>query len=149
MTGGLFILTAVFSVAFASFTLYDSERAKSARFTLGVILLSALAVSLVSLFGTLSDVEFSYTGEDFSNSAVEKTLEEAYCEGVLRAICTEFSIKRENIEVSVSGFDSEKLSPAVLYVTLRERGALSDFGAIRRYAESLGAEKCIVEVSFE
>ena len=144
--GYLYVFVCFSAVAFASFVIYDSERLNQARFALGIILLSALCVPLGSLVGTLRNMEFDYTGGDYSSDLVEKTLEEAYCEGILRSLCTQFSVAEENVTVEAEGFDPEKMKAETVRVTLSGRGALVNLSALREHVEGLGVKKCITEV---
>ena len=145
-SGYIYVVASLASVAFASFVIYDEERMKLSRFALGIILLAALTKPLGSLVDGLANMEFTYTGEGFSSSLVEKTTEEAFSLGLSRAIASEFSLKEGDISVTPRGFDSENLVAKELVVTLSGRAALADYGRIEDYVNSLGLGKCILEV---
>jgi len=144
----LFVIISLASVAFASFVSYDADRVREIRFALGIILLASLSVPLASAVKGFSDVDFSYTGEGVSSNLVEKTVEEAFCEGIAEAVIEEFSVKRGEISVTARGFDSEKMRAETLCVTLSGRAAFGDIGAIEDFVSGLGLGECILEVNF-
>lgn len=142
----LYLTLSLAAVAFSSFVMYDEERMKSSRFALGIISLAALLIPLVSLVRGTLNVEFSYTDTTYPSSAVTKTLEAAFADGISDALEDEFSINDEDIEVRIFGFDEEKMTADEISVTLSGRAAAKDLGRIEDYVTELGLGKCVLEV---
>lgn len=147
-SGYLSLLAPIMAVAFASFVIYDSERLKASRFALGIILLAAVISPLGAAIKGFANMDFVYTGEDYSSSAVEKTLEEAFCDGISRAVCEKFSINTENVSVISEGFDDETMKAELIFLYLSGSAVTADYGSIEDYVNSLGLGKCILEVYF-
>ena len=147
MEGGyLYVIAVMAAVAFASFASYDEERARQSRFALGIILLASLTAPLVSIVRGLDNIDFNYTGEDYSATVVEKTLEEAFVDGISRGIRERFDIRSEDLSVEALGFDADGLKATTVLVTLSGRAAVKNFGEIESYVNGLGVGKCILEV---
>ena len=144
--GYLYVLAVMAAVAFASFAAYDEERARQSRFALGIILLAALTAPIPSFARGLQCLDFSYTGEDYSSSAVEKTCEEAFVLGISQGICQKFDIRAEDLSVETVGFDAERVIAEELLVTLSGRAAVKNLTQIEEYVNELGVGKCILEV---
>ena len=142
----LYFTAVVFAVALASLILYDPSDAKGYRFALGMILTAALFTPAVSLVNGLKNIDFAYTGEGFESLSLEKTLENAVCDGVRTSVADEFSINESCIEVELFGFDAEKMSAEGVRVTLSGTAAAKDIVAVEKFVSELGFGGCILEV---
>ena len=145
--GYLYVVLSLASVALASFVTYDSERLRESRFALAVILFASLSLPLVSAVKGISDIDFDYSYEIGPSSAVTEAVEDAFSLGIAQAVRDEFSIKKDDISVTVGGFDSEKMRAVSIFVTLSGRAAFMDLGAIEDFVDGLGLGKCVLEVS--
>ena len=142
----VFITVSMSAVALASFASYDGDARKSSRLALGIILLASLISPVISAVRGLASIDFSDTGSYVESSAVEKTLEEAFCDGIAGCIAEEFSLKRDSVSVKAIGFNSETMRADVLTVTLSGVAATKDLVAIESFANGLEAGKCVLEV---
>ena len=140
------IIISLTALALASFVIYDEERLKSARFTLGIVALAAVLTPLISAIKGIENIDFSYTDTYYSTEAVTKTLKEAFENGIAEAIEGEFSVERGDVSVTAEGFDEEKMRAERIIVTLSGRAVLKNLGAIESYVTELGLGKCIAEV---
>ena len=150
--GFIYIMALLFTVALTSFVTYDSERARSSRSALGVVLLTAL----VSLFvGTVTEVKnirfedlVEYNTES-EESFRDKSLAEAFAKGVKKALMNEFSFEESDVEVACLDFDIETARARKISVRMSGSAAFSDIRAVREYVESAGLGECEVTVLFE
>ena len=142
----LYFTAIIAAVALASLSLCDEQQTRGFRFALGVILTAALFNPAVLAIKGLANLDFTYTGEDFESVSLEKTLEQAFCDGIANGIAEEFSIKKENVSVVPRGFDREKMSAEEIVVTLYGTAAAKDTLAVERFVTELGVGKCVLEV---
>ena len=142
----VYVTVSVASVALASFFTYDGESRKASRLALGIILLASLVSPIASAVRGLASIDFSDTGAYVESSAVEKTLEEAFCEGVAVCIAEEFSLKADTVSVKAHAFNSETMRADELTVTLSGSSATKDLKAVENFVNGLGLGKCILEV---
>ena len=142
----VYVTVSVASVALASFFTYDGESRKASRLALGIILLASLVSPIASAVRGLASIDFSDTGAYVESSAVEKTLEEAFCEGVAVCIAEEFSLKGDTVRVKARAFNSETMRADELTVTLSGSSATKDLKAVESFVNGLGLGKCILEV---
>lgn len=142
----VYIAVSISAVALASFSMYDQGTQKASRFALGIILFAALISPITSAVSGLLSIDFNDTGGYVESSAVDKTLQEAFCEGIRRTVAEGFSLKADCVAVGVSGFDCEKMSADKIFVTLSGSAALTDIRAVESFVSDLGVGKCILEV---
>ena len=149
--GVIYVLSVLAAVAFSSFAMYDSERARASRTAMGIILLAALAVPFINTVrdatGILTENLPTYEGEEDNMSAT--VAKEAYLRGIRLAVADEFSLSEEDIRVECSGFSFEKMRAERVHITLFGRAVLADIKAIGEYAEKSGFGECEVSISFE
>ena len=146
----LYLAVCIASCALACFVSYDDERMRASRFALGAVLLASISATVISGIRELSDFDFDYAANDlFTSETVNKTIEEAFCDGIARRVEEEFSIKREYISVQCVGFDLENVRAERILITLRGAAAFKNGPAISKFVEQSGAGECIVEVDFE
>jgi len=142
------IIGPVMAVAFASFVIYDEERLRASRFALGIILLASVLLPISSAVKGVLAADFGYSEEGVDSSFVEKTVEEAFAEGVARAVCEEFSLKPSEVSVEALGFDSERMTAETIRLTLSGRAASANYAAIEDFINGSGLGKCVLEVRF-
>ncbi len=144
----LYIIVCLFSVGLASFLSYGGAREKGMRLALGVILLASLIPPISSAVKTFSELQPEGSEEYTESSLVERTVEDAVCRGIAEALAEEISQSATDISVSLSGFDSEKMSAEGVSVTLKGKAAFSDIKRAESFVSSLGFGKCTAEVYF-
>ncbi len=140
------IIVSLTALAFASFVIYDEERLKNARFTLGIVVLAAVLTPLISAVKGIESIDFSYTDADYSTEIVTETLKEAFESGIAKAIENEFSVASGEVSVTAEGFDEERMRAERINITLSGKSVLKNVGAIESYVTELGLGKCIAEV---
>ena len=115
-----------------------------------------LAAGILVAYAILSpipDMINSFSIEDFmpsesvqiGDSEAYETAKEAFCLGIERAVCEEFSISEENISVFVSGFDLALMRCEKITVFLSGKGMFTDFERIKRFVGGLGYGECTLE----
>lgn len=144
----LYTVLALASVAFASFVIYDAQRLREARFTLGIILLASLILPISSAVKGFSELDFDTGGDYATSSLANETVEEAFCRGIAEAVCGEFSFKTSDVSVKAVGFDAEGMRAEKIILTLSGKAALGDIGAAEDFVSELGFGKCTAEVYF-
>ena len=72
--------------------------------------------------------------------------EEAFSEGIARAVAEEFSLNKENIRVKIRGFDFENMRADSITVILSGRSVTADYRAIEKYFNGLDVGVCKVEI---
>ena len=147
MSGGYAcIIVSLTALALASFVIYDEERLKSARFTLGIVTLAAVLTPLIFAIKGIENIDFSYTDTDYSTEIVTQTLKEAFENGIAEAVESKFSVESGDVLVVAEGFDEEKMRAERIILTLSGRAVLKNVGAIESYVTELGLGKCTAEV---
>ena len=142
----IYFTALIAAVALTSLSLCGSQEMRGFRFALGVILSAALFDPTVSAVKELANIDLTYTGEDFQSVFLEKTLESAVCDGIRDSIAGEFSIKKENVEVELFGFDAEKITAEGITVTLIGTAAAKDIVAVEKFVSEIGLGDCRAEV---
>lgn len=144
----IYLISVLGTVAFCSFVSYGGESARYTRFVLGAILLSALTAPTVDFFKDFSLSDFSIGGSVVGESYTDEVLEEAYAEGIARAVADEFSFSVSSVSVRCDGFSVSSVSAEFIYVTLTENAAFGDARRVRSYVTDNFGE-CEVNLRFD
>ena len=89
----------------------------------------------------------SLTGGGYQSDAnPSPVVEEAFAEGIKRAVADKFSIDRENIRVKIINFDMKNMSCEQIVIFLQGRGVFADYRGIESYVNSLEMGECRVEI---
>ena len=75
-----------------------------------------------------------------------KVAEEAFSEGIVRAVCERFSLPEGTVEVEISGFDIRCMRAEKIKITLSGSAITKDRRAIREYLEGEGLGECEVRL---
>ena len=108
-------------------------------------------VSLVPISGIIDDIkngnaDFSVSLPDYGVGEYSESVSEAFCLGVSRYICSEFSLDESDVSVSVLDFDMEKMTAALVKVTLSGRAVFADKIKIEELVYDAGLGKCEVQI---
>ena len=126
---------------------YGSGRAE--KLALGVITLYIIIAPLVS---ALSDMDIDSIFDKITlpeqelEGGYSEVAEEAFSEGIARAVAEEFSLNKENIRVKIRGFDFENMRADSITVILSGRSVTADYRAIEKYFNGLDVGVCKVEI---
>ena len=117
------------------------------RVALGIICIYTVVYPL----GTA--VNFDFDGvfdipEINVDSGVDGIIEDAFAEGIARAVADEFSLKTKDISVRLFGFDSERMSAERIEIILSGGAVGADYRAIEDYIRKMEIGECVVEISF-
>ncbi len=148
MKEAVYAVSVLLTVSFCSFISVMGEHAKYVKLALGLILLAALATPIVSAISDFSMPELSYSESGEGGEVAEEVLKQAYEDGIRAALSDKFSLSSDEVAVSVSGFDRERLSAEAANVTLSGSAALADVRGIRGYVRENFCE-CEVFIDFE
>ena len=102
------------------------------------------AVREIKLPSDIPDAVFGDYGELYAEVA-----EEAFRDGLLRDVCSRFGISTGAAELSLYGFDFEKMTAERVKITLSGSAAIADTRAIKEYIVGLGISECEVKITFE
>ncbi len=135
-------------IAGISLHLSHRELLPGVRMAAGVLLLSFVIMPLGGFFRTLSELELpSFDGASGSSDGITAVGEEAFLEGIARALSQRFGAEPRDFSVSCSGFSLESLSAERVRVVLSGRAALLDYRAVEDYIEeNLEVGECECEI---
>lgn len=141
------VLGASMLVSLATLLIRGREIERVCRFAFGLFLLGAV---LLPLRGALSEFPSLVLPEETPGAEVGGTYkrvgEEAFAEGILAAVETEFSVPRSQMSVRVIGFDFSSMRAERIVLLLRLRGAYADPARIEKYITEAGLGECEVEL---
>lgn len=119
----------------------------------------SLAVGIITLSVILTpvaDLVISYDPEDFLDSlrgdvpegelGTEGVIEDAFAEGIIRAIAEKFSLDKSHLRVRLVDFDSNTMRAEKIVITLSGAAALADYKAVEKYVNSLDLGVCNVQI---
>ena len=126
---------------------YGSDRGES--LAVGIITLSVILTPLVREAAELDPEDWldSVRGE-VSEVSPEyiPVLEQAFSDGIKRAVAEKFSLNEDNVRISLVGFDAEKMRAERIRIVLRGSAALSDYRAVEKYINGLDLGECNVQI---
>lgn len=121
----------------------------SEKIVLGIVTLYVMAAPLAESVGAFdfdSLTEGVTPPEISTEPGYSAVAEEAFADGICRAITEEFSLKKENIRVKITGFDFENMKAQSIKIYLSGIGVLADYRGIEDYINSLEMGECQVEI---
>ncbi len=85
--------------------------------------------------------------EDYEGgSQIGAVIEDAFAEGLARAVAEKFSLDEGDIRIRLYGFDQNKLSAERIRIILSGRAALADYKAVEKYIDGMNIGECDVEI---
>ena len=155
MTDYLGMLIAIGAVvAFSGFISYGGEADKTVKGALGVIMLSVLVSPLLSILGSLPELDidglFDTPNEDIKveDSLYYKTAEENFCLGIERLLESELDVEADDIRVYTEGFDMTKMRAEKITVILSGKGVVAEYHRVVEIIEGEGFGECEVKLEF-
>ena len=142
---GVFLLSALFGLL--EKILYGESGSLGEKKALAIILIFAVTAplpTLISAEGILPD--FSDIGK-LPEGEYSEVTREAFEEGLQRALCDEFSLKKDGVTVRCFGFSFEKMRAERISVVLSLSAAGVDPDRVKKYINDLDIGEC--EVQFE
>ena len=147
----VYLISMLFVVTLSSLALYDSEKMRSVRAALGIILLASFIIPFVNGFVSFSEnlenILPEY-GADHDIDLREELAEDAFLRGIKNAVADKFNVSEDDIRVNCSGFSFEKMRAEKINIILSGSAAFYDIRSIREYIEGSGFGECEVSVSF-
>ena len=123
------------------------------RAALGIIFLYVVLSPLADAawnfeLGDLSadNIADNIIGETEADVEYEAAAEEAFSEGIRRAVADKFSLPRESITVRIYGFEFSKMRCERIFLLLCGRAAFADNKAVEKYVNEMGLGECDVEI---
>lgn len=132
-----------------AFTLLSHGSGRAERVVIGIV---TLYIIISPLADGLSDFDVDRWLESLRGEGVEvspeyeEVLEQSFSEGLKNAVAEKFSLKRDNIRVSLSGFDVEKMRAERIRISLSGAAALADYKAVEKYINGLDVGECELEI---
>ena len=119
----------------------------------------SLVIGIVVLWVLISPVLDSLVHFDFDkwidsieipeygdNSQIGSVIEDAFAEGIARAVAEKFSIDEDSVRVRLYGFDQNKLCAENIRVILSGRAIMVDYKAVEKYINEMDIGECNVEI---
>jgi hypothetical protein len=119
----------------------------------------SLALGIITLWVILSPISdlITHFDPDSLNDLIEipeydgscemdYIIEDAFAEGIARAVAEKYSLDRENIRVRLYGFDKTEMRAEKIMIILSGRAALADYKAVEKYIEEMEVGECNVEI---
>ena len=126
---------------------YGSGRTESLSIGIICLFIRASPIAEVSLRvdtdGWLGSVSIP-DGE--ISSGYDEVVEDAFADGIKRAIADKFSLNKDDIRVRLTNFDSKNMFAEKIRVVLSGRAALADYVAVEKYLNGLSMGECSVEI---
>lgn len=137
-------------VAFCGIVMRDGAHDAISRAAMGIILLFAVISPAVSLVNGAAELDIdgllgSY-GDTGGENLYEQTAEEAFCDGIERLVCDEYSLSDDDVEVRVFGFDVTKMYADKIKIILSGSASYADSRAISAYVRECGLGDCEAEL---
>lgn len=126
---------------------YGSGRAES--LSLAIICLFVLASPIAEAVGSFSHENWFDSIEipdSEIGSGYDEVIEEAFAEGIKRAVADKFSLNKKDIRVKLINFDNKNMCAEQIRVILSGRAALADYLAVEKYLDGLSMGECCVEI---
>ena len=144
----VFSLSCLFSVACALIT--DKRFERVLRLSFSVIFSSVIFLSVAQMLSGGVPIP-EYTAPDVSAqpSPFEEVLREASREGLVRSLCSEFSINEEDIEIVLGELQTGEMFPHEVTVTLKGKAALADYRAIEEFLYEGGYRSVRIKLSLD
>ena len=116
-----------------------------------------IAVGIITLFvivspikEIVSEININSLGQpgypSLELEGYEGVIEDAFADGIGRAVADKFDLDYEQISVSLIGFDAEKMSAEKIHIILSGMAALASPLPIERYVNEMNVGVCKVEI---
>ncbi len=129
-------------------TLYQGS-GKSQNLALGIITLWVILSPLGEIVGHfdpdawLDSIKIpEYEGGDEMNYIIE----DAFADGISRAVAERFSLEDKDIRIRLYGFDKTEMRAEKIMIILSGRAALADYKAVEKYVREMEVGECNVEI---
>ncbi len=124
---------------------YKKEGAESTaqRILFAAALILPLLDTATSIGGELPAVP-PYS-EDIDGEYIEVACD-AFCDGILRAVCERFSLSNGTVAVEALGFDFRLMRAEKIKITLSGAAVIADRRAIEKFIEGEGLGECEVRL---
>lgn len=127
---------------------YKGEESAQARLAFAVLIIYTVTAPFFSGEIELSDIDLGNINTDISDydESYINVAREAYERGVRDMICSELSLKTEDVRVISYGFDFSSVSASRVTVYLSGGAAISDNKKIEKYVRDSGISECDVKI---
>ena len=130
-----------------SLLFYGSGEAE--KTAIGIIVAFAIISPIITVVGDI-DIDKaldSLSGGSYETDADPSVIaEDAFADGIARAVADKFSLDKDNIRVKIIDFDMEKMRARQIKISLVGAAALADYRGIEGYVNGLGMGECRVEI---
>lgn len=129
--------------------IFYREGDTASRFAFAVLLLYTVASPLGELISGIGDGEYfgslEFSPEEYGEEYKE-VAKDAFCEGVKKMVCDEFSLSKENVEVRVFNFDFSSMRAERIKVILKSGASFADYKGIEKFVNQYGFGECDAEI---
>ena len=147
---GLIAISSLIGVC--SYISYGDREDKYLKTASSLILAYVVILPIVTLVKDASD--YTYDGtfwidsfDSINDTELGESAELAFCDGVKKYVCSQFSLSEENVRVRVFGFDFANMKAEKIKVILSGSAIFADNRAISEQIEKNGLGECEVELS--
>lgn len=119
---------------------------KAEKIALGIIVLGVVISLPIDSGFDLDGWLGSADTEMPPGSEYGQVIEEAYAEGIARAVADRFSLQREDIYLRIDGFNVEDMSADRVRIVLSGRAIIADPDGIKNYVSEIIKGECSVEI---
>lgn len=118
----------------------------------------SLAVGIITLWvilSPLSDVIMHFDPDgwldstdfpEYESGEMDHIIEDAFADGLARAVAEKFSLDSGDIRIKLYGFDKNEMNAEKIMIILSGRAALADYKAVEKYVDEMEIGECNVEI---
>ena len=118
------------------------------RVALGIILVYVVISPISDLSGGFDLSSIIDGSVNVPSGETAGVAEEAFADGIVKAVASEFSLSEEDIRVVLYGFDFSKMSAERIRIVLSGKAAFADYKQIEKYIneQEMGECECEIEI---
>ena len=139
------VVTMAIAVAFGAIA-YGGKRDGWIKMAFGVLITYSVLVPILSI--APEEEEITVPRQDISDFTEDyiDVCENAYADGVRQYIADRYALDKQDVSVTVYGFDFDSMRAERIKVILSGRAALADRHGIEERIEAEGLGRCEVEI---
>ena len=139
-------------VGMCSFISYGDAEDRYLKMAASLLIVYSMVLPVVTLVRDAFQYDFyvdlpDSVADSINDTQLSDDAEAAFCEGIKKYICADFSLSSDEVSVKAFGFDVINMRAEKIKVILRGRAVLADNRAIAEEIVASGLGECEVELS--
>ena len=139
-------------IGVCSYVSYGENRDGYLKTASSLILVYMIISPIVGIVKEVADIvdlgdSLQELPESIENTEIAQNAEAAFCAGIKKHVCQNFSISEEDVAVKSFGFDFEKMKAEKIKILLSGKAIFADNRAIASEITGSGLGECEVELS--